>query len=98
MLRGAQIGTLLRVFRVLGTPTEEAWPGVVRLPHFFKGFPRFEAKEGRRRMFGGDGRMMMTARIKALLEALLALCPARRPTARQALVLWHGNNNKNTHV
>ena len=74
---------------------------MTRLPHFFKGFPQFEAA-GRRRMFGvdeGDAppapataqpMMLMTERTKALLTALLEPCPTRRPTAKQALVQWHG--------
>ncbi len=37
----AQIGQLLAMFQVLGTPTEEQWPGVSSLPHWQALFPQW---------------------------------------------------------
>ena len=37
---GAQIDQLFRVFRELGTPNEEIWPGISTLPDFNPNFPR----------------------------------------------------------
>ena len=39
-----QIGQLLAIFRLLGTPDEAGWPGVTRLPHWCPLFPRFRAQ------------------------------------------------------
>jgi len=33
---------LLRIFRILGTPTEESWPTMVDLPEYKPDFPQFE--------------------------------------------------------
>jgi serine/threonine protein kinase len=35
----SEIDQILRIFRVLGTPTEETWPGVSQLPDFKASFP-----------------------------------------------------------
>ena len=77
------------IFRTLGTPTEESWPGVTALPHFFQGFPQFKAAR-KERLLGGDGAIPdLTKGARRLLEALLEPCPERRPTAREALAVWH---------
>lgn len=36
----SQIDQLFKIFRALGTPTEEMWPGVTALPDFNNNFPR----------------------------------------------------------
>ncbi|XP_058116386.1 cyclin-dependent kinase 1-like [Anopheles ziemanni] len=36
---GSEIDQLFRMFRVLGTPTEEIWPGVSSLPNYRSSFP-----------------------------------------------------------
>jgi serine/threonine protein kinase len=36
----SQIDQLLRTFRLLGTPTEEVWPGISALPDYNSNFPR----------------------------------------------------------
>ena len=40
----SEIGQLFKVFRTLGTPTEEVWPGVTTLPDYGASFPRWPAK------------------------------------------------------
>jgi serine/threonine protein kinase len=36
----SQIDQLFRIFRTLGTPTEEVWPSVSTLPDYNENFPR----------------------------------------------------------
>lgn len=38
----AEIELLFRVFYVLGTPTEETWPGVTDMPFWLDQFPKFD--------------------------------------------------------
>lgn len=40
----AQIGMLLAIFQLLGTPDDAQWPGVSRLPDWCPLFPRFRAR------------------------------------------------------
>nr|XP_024369180.1 cell division control protein 2 homolog A-like isoform X1 [Physcomitrium patens]XP_024369181.1 cell division control protein 2 homolog A-like isoform X1 [Physcomitrium patens]XP_024369182.1 cell division control protein 2 homolog A-like isoform X1 [Physcomitrium patens]XP_024369184.1 cell division control protein 2 homolog A-like isoform X1 [Physcomitrium patens]XP_024369185.1 cell division control protein 2 homolog A-like isoform X1 [Physcomitrium patens]XP_024369186.1 cell division contro len=40
----SEIDELFRIFRLLGTPTEETWPGVTSLPDFKSAFPKWPAK------------------------------------------------------
>jgi serine/threonine protein kinase len=35
----SEIDEIFRIFRILGTPTEETWPGVQKLPDFKPTFP-----------------------------------------------------------
>ncbi len=35
----SEIDQILRIFRVLGTPSEATWPGVMQLPDFKASFP-----------------------------------------------------------
>lgn len=36
----SQIDQLFRIFRMLGTPNDELWPGISKLPDFNVNFPR----------------------------------------------------------
>lgn len=38
----SEIDQLFRIFRTLGTPGEEEWPGVTQLPDYKSTFPRWE--------------------------------------------------------
>lgn len=40
----SQIGQIMSIFSMLGTPTEETWPGVTSLRHFKPTTPKFKAK------------------------------------------------------
>jgi len=40
----SEIDQLFRIFRTLGTPDENVWPGLARLPDFKPCFPRWEAQ------------------------------------------------------
>eukprot|EP00929_Paragymnodinium_shiwhaense_P018926 TRINITY_DN13066_c0_g1_i1.p1 TRINITY_DN13066_c0_g1~~TRINITY_DN13066_c0_g1_i1.p1 ORF type:complete len:341 (-),score=26.95 TRINITY_DN13066_c0_g1_i1:194-1174(-) len=39
----SEIGTLLMIFKSLGTPTDAEWPGVTSLPHYNPEFPKWGA-------------------------------------------------------
>jgi len=41
----SEIDQLFRIFRSLGTPDEEKWPGISRLPDYKPCFPRWERQE-----------------------------------------------------
>ena len=74
-----EVHTLMEIFQLLGTPTEEVWPGVSALADFHMEFPRWAPKDlldvvpG----LGADG--------VDLLQQLLTYDPARRITAAAAL-------------
>lgn len=38
----SEIDQLYRIFRTLGTPHENIWPGVTQLPDYKANFPRWE--------------------------------------------------------
>lgn len=38
----SEIDTIFRIFRLLGTPSEEVWPGVGQLKHFTQEFPQWQ--------------------------------------------------------
>jgi hypothetical protein len=40
----SEIDQLFRIFRTLGTPDEDIWPGVSNLPDYKRIFPRWEAQ------------------------------------------------------
>lgn len=40
----SEIDQIFRIFRPLGTPTEETWKGVSSLPDFKTTFPKWECK------------------------------------------------------
>ncbi|CAN6442563.1 unnamed protein product [Victoria cruziana] len=41
----SEIDELFKIFRVLGTPTEETWPGVTSLPDYKTSFPKWAPKD-----------------------------------------------------
>jgi cyclin-dependent kinase 2 len=41
----SEIDQLFRIFRTLGTPHEDVWPGVSNLPDYKSRFPRWEAQD-----------------------------------------------------
>lgn len=43
-LETSEIGYLFKVFKLLGTPTTETWPGIDQLKYYLKNFPKFMPK------------------------------------------------------
>ncbi|CAG7926402.1 unnamed protein product [Penicillium olsonii] len=73
----SEIDEIFKIFRLLGTPDEETWPGVTSFPDYKSSFPRWKRPDGP--LVPGlepDG--------LELLEALLEYDPALRLSAKQA--------------
>ncbi|CAM6094134.1 unnamed protein product [Calypogeia fissa] len=75
----SEIDELFKIFRTLGTPNEETWPGVTSLPDFKSAFPKWPAKNLSTVVPG-----LEPAGID-LLARMLTLEPSQRITARAAL-------------
>ncbi|CAH8623663.1 unnamed protein product [Schistosoma rodhaini] len=85
LFRGdSEIDQLFRIFRLLGTPSEEVWPGVSSLPEYQKkSFPiwrnsKLSIQDNIAKAFSSPG--------LDLLQAMLIYEPSRRITARDALL------------
>ncbi|KAH8510942.1 hypothetical protein POPTR_004G133500v4 [Populus trichocarpa] len=75
----SEIDELFKIFRILGTPNEDTWPGVTSLPDFKSAFPKWPSK---------DLATVVPTLEKAgvdLLSKMLFLDPTKRITARSAL-------------
>ncbi|KAH0456155.1 hypothetical protein IEQ34_014062 [Dendrobium chrysotoxum] len=75
----SEIDELFKIFRILGTPTEETWPGVSSLPDFKSAFPKWPSKD-----LATVVPNLEPAGVD-LLSKMLRLEPSKRITARQAL-------------
>jgi cyclin-dependent kinase 2 len=75
----SEIDELFKIFRTLGTPNEETWPGVTSLPDFKSAFPKWPTKNLATVVPG-----LEPAGID-LLARMLTLEPSQRITARAAL-------------
>lgn len=75
----SEIDQLFRIFRVLGTPTEETWPGVSELPEYKCRFPNWEQIDLRRDV----GRLDRSG--LDLLSSMLTCDPSSRPSADECL-------------
>lgn len=83
LFRGdSEIGQLFEIFQVLGTPSDlsESWPGVSRLPDYRDAFPKWSPKPLSSVCPALDPQAL------DLLSLLLAYNPARRITARDAMM------------
>ncbi|CAN6472338.1 unnamed protein product [Victoria cruziana] len=76
----SEIDELFKIFRVLGTPNEETWPGVTSLPDYKSAFPKWPPKDLVTIVPG-----LEPAGVD-LLKKMLCLEPSRRITARKALM------------
>jgi len=75
----SEIDELFKMFRLLGTPTEEIWPGVTNLPDWNSAFPRWPKLK-----LSKAAPNLEDSGID-LLEKLLAYDPRNRISARRAL-------------
>jgi len=75
----SEIDELYKMFRTLGTPTEDIWPGVTELPDYKSTFPRWPVRQIGETVAGMDELGL------DLLAQMLAYDPNRRITARAAL-------------
>lgn len=80
LFRGdSEIDQLFQIFRILGTPDEETWPGVSRLPDYKTTFPKWRVQQLSTcaPQLNEDG--------LDLLAKMLLYKPENRLTARMAL-------------
>ncbi|KAF2719243.1 Pkinase-domain-containing protein [Polychaeton citri CBS 116435] len=80
----SEIDEIFKIFRVLGTPTEDEWPGVTSFPDFKSSFPKWERKPGED-IVTADGIEKLGDAGLDLLEAMLVYDPAGRISAKQAV-------------
>ncbi|KAI0395474.1 kinase-like domain-containing protein [Xylariaceae sp. FL0594] len=74
----SEIDQIFKTFRLLGTPTEEVWPGVTSYPDFKASFPKWIRDESKPLCSNLDDMGL------DLLEAMLAYDPANRISAKQS--------------
>ncbi|KAI5478638.1 hypothetical protein MNV49_004780 [Pseudohyphozyma bogoriensis] len=75
----SEIDEIFRIFRLLGTPDEEMWPGVTSLPDYKSSFPNWHPKEL------ADNVPGLTPEAGEILAGMLAFDPAKRMSAKAAL-------------
>jgi serine/threonine protein kinase len=76
----SEIDQLFRIFRLLGTPTEQEWAGVTSLPDFKSTFPHWTAKS-----LATIPGLENEPEACDLLAKMLIYEPAKRISAREAL-------------
>jgi len=74
----SEIDEIFKIFRILGTPTDDEWPGVTSLPDFKPSFPKW-VRHDEVALVGN-----LTEEGLDLLDALLVYDPASRISAKQA--------------
>jgi len=75
----SEVDELFKIFRILGTPNEEIWPGVTCLQDWNEDFPIWPS------LFVGRFMPGMSDYGVDIVEKLLAIDPRRRLTAQEAL-------------
>lgn len=75
----SEIDQIFKIFDIYGTPNEETWPGITKLPEYKLTFPQFKAKglRTRNKRLDEDG--------FDLLSQMLQIVPSRRISAKRAL-------------
>ncbi|KAG5029153.1 hypothetical protein AAZX31_05G113800 [Glycine max] len=75
----SEIDELFKIFRIMGTPNEDTWPGVTSLPDFKSAFPKWQPKDLKNVVPNLEPAGL------DLLSSMLYLDPSKRITARSAL-------------
>lgn len=75
----SEIDQIFKIFRLLGTPTEEDWAGVTELKNYKSTFPKWKPKELSEEVDGMDEQAL------DLLKQMLVLDPGQRISAKKAL-------------
>ncbi|KAJ3556374.1 hypothetical protein NM688_g2062 [Phlebia brevispora] len=76
----SEIDQIFKIFRILGTPTEDTWPGVKQLPDYKDSFPHWTAQELTDHFSNLDDDGI------DLLKQLLTYDTAKRISAKRTLV------------
>ncbi|CAN8097853.1 unnamed protein product [Discula destructiva] len=74
----SEIDEIFKIFKILGTPTEDLWPGVTSYPDFKSSFPKWSRNMNASLCSNLDDSGL------DLLEAMLVYDPAGRISAKQA--------------
>lgn len=74
----SEIGQLFKIFRVLGTPREELWPDISKLPHFKQNFPNWSPLNSEKLLPGHED-------ATELLKQMLIYNPEKRIPPQEAL-------------
>ena len=75
----SEIDQIFKIFALHGTPTDSTWPGVTSLPDFKSSFPKFKPVDFKKHFKNFDEVGL------DLLMQMIALDPAKRISAKQAL-------------
>jgi len=75
----SEIDEIFRIFKTLGTPSEETWPGVTELPNYNQNFPRWPSQSWETIC------PTLCPAGRDLFARMLAYEPSRRISARDAL-------------
>ncbi|KAF1980737.1 Pkinase-domain-containing protein [Aulographum hederae CBS 113979] len=83
----SEIDEIFKIFRILGTPSEEEWPGVTSFPDFKSSFPKWNR--------GDLSTLVPTLNDEGLdlLDAMLVYDPAGRISAKQSIIHPYFTNN-----
>ncbi|KAJ2965583.1 hypothetical protein NQ176_g10545 [Zarea fungicola] len=75
----SEIDEIFKIFRILGTPSDDVWPGVASYPDFKSSFPKW------RRDYSAPLCTHLDEAGLDLLEAMLVYDPAGRISAKAAV-------------
>jgi serine/threonine protein kinase len=75
----SEIDELFKIFQIMGTPTEETWPGISSLPDYKAAFPKWHPKSLSEIVPGMDEDGL------DLLQKMLTYEPGKRISAKAAL-------------
>ncbi|TKY87949.1 hypothetical protein EX895_003045 [Sporisorium graminicola] len=76
----SEIDEIFKIFRTLGTPTDDVWPGVQQLPDYKDSFPKWAGRPLR------DSVPKLDEAGLDLLEGMLVYDPAGRTSAKRSLM------------
>jgi len=95
----SEIDQIFKIFRVLGTPTSDIWPGVEELPDYKEDFPAFKPVGLHKRLINSNPKAELTNDSINLLQECLHYDPVNRISARKALEHPYFNSlNKNIYA
>ncbi|GJQ69397.1 Cdk2 [Trypoxylus dichotomus] len=86
----SEIDQLYKIFRLLGTPGEDIWPGVTALPDYKCSFPKWKAQSLT------EAVPLPSKEAETLIKSILTYDPEVRPSARDLLKLEYLKNAKLT--
>nr|CBZ41239.1 CDK1b protein [Oikopleura dioica] len=80
----SEIDQMFKIFRILGTPSQDCWPDVENLPDFKVEFPKFPAMGIKKRLLEQNKNLELCAEGLDLMNSFLKYDPAKRLSMRKA--------------